>query len=136
MKKLGFTLVELLAAIVILALLSLITITTASTQYKKQKSKLLIKQQKMIKLAAEMYVTDNKLEIKKQDNDCFALTINFLIDEGYLDEDIKDVNTKELLKDSNLYINVSKESKKFNYTISDNTSDMCDILDLNEEGEL
>ena len=135
MKNKGFTLIELLAAIVLLAILTLITVTTASSQYKKEKSKLSLKQQKMIKLSAEMYVTDNKEAIKKQELNCFSLPVKFLIDEGYLDEDIKDVNTKELLKDSKLYVNVTQDLKKFSYDVKSDENDKCNTLSLTEEGE-
>ena len=136
MKNKGFTLIELLAALVLLALLSLITVTTASSQYKKGKTKLENNQKQMIKLSAEMYITDNKSEIAKQDIDCFSLDLKFLIDEGYLDEDIKDINTKELLKDSNFYVNVVKDARTYKYNISDNLEDKCEKLVLDKESEV
>ena len=56
----GFTLVELLAVIVILSLLLLLAVTTVSSQFKNSKDDLYDTQLNNIKLAAEMWGSDNK----------------------------------------------------------------------------
>ena len=135
MKNKGFTLVELLSSLILLALLALITLTTVSSQYKRSKSNLLNKQRKMIKLSASMYVTDNKDKFKDI-NDCVSLSINYLVNAGYLDEEIKSVKNNSPLKNSNMYVNVKKKANTFEYTVDDDTLNKCEEFSFNEDGEI
>ena len=80
----GFTLVELLAVIVILSLLLLLAVTTVSSQFKNSKDELYDTQLNNIKLAAEMWGSDNKVKLNSI-SDCVSLTLGYLKDEGYVD---------------------------------------------------
>lgn len=135
MKNKGFTLVELLSSLILLALLALITLTTVSSQYKRGKSNLLNKQRKMIKLSASMYVTDNKDKFKDI-NDCVSLSIDYLVNAGYLDEEIKSVKNNSPLNNSNTYVNVKKKANTFEYTVDDDTLNKCEEFSFNEDGEI
>ena len=96
MKKLnnrGFTLVELLAVIVILITIMSIAIPTISSSLERSKDKQNKAKIKNIEAAAELYITDNKNAINVIDGKYCTIEINKL--EGYLNsDDLKDVDNK------------------------------------------
>ena len=108
----GFTLVELLAVIVILSLLLLLAVTTVSSQFKNSKDELYDTQLNNIKLAAEMWGSDNKAKLNSI-SDCVSLTLGYLKDEGYVDANIKNTYTGELFKDNEVFVNITKETNRY-----------------------
>lgn len=129
MKKNAFTLIELLATIVILSLLVLFTITTVSSQYKNKKDSLYDNQLQTIKLAAEMWGSENKSKLEKYNNTaCVSITLGYLKNEGYIDSDIKNPKTGELLKDEDIFVNITPKSQGYTYEVSDTISKKCDSV--------
>lgn len=89
MKKNGFTLVELLAVIVILAILVLMAIpayNSISNNVKKKHNENVVK---YIELQAEKFVSEEKIT---SDTEEFSFTVGTLVSNGYLDEDGKEDN--------------------------------------------
>lgn len=87
MKKLnnkGFTLVELLAVLVILIAIMSIAIPSISSSLERSKDKQDKSRRKLLESAAELYVTDHKNKIKE--TPC-AIKIKTLLDENYIDEE-------------------------------------------------
>ena len=64
-NKKGFTLVELLAVITILGILSLGTIGYVNQMIDKSKKEKLSQQEKTVKMAAESYLQANRSELPK-----------------------------------------------------------------------
>lgn len=92
MKKLnnkGFTLVELLAVLVILIAIMSIAIPSISSSLERSKVKQNEARIKNIKSAAELYVTDNKNTIynKLNSQDSCYIDLNTLTTNGYLSSD-------------------------------------------------
>ena len=127
----GFTLVELLAVIVILSLLLLLAVTTVSSQFKNSKDELYDTQLNNIKLAAEMWGSDNKVKLNSI-SDCVTLTLGYLKDEGYVDANIKNTYTKELFKDDEVFVNITKETNRYKYEVFDDSSKLCSIVDFKD----
>ena len=127
----GFTLVELLAVIVILSLLLLVTVTTVSSQFKNSKDELYDTQLNNIKLAAEMWGSDNKVKLNSI-SDCVSLTLGYLKEEGYVDINIKNTYTGELFKDDEVFVNITKETNRYKYEVEDDSSKLCSIVDFKE----
>lgn len=127
----GFTLVELLAVIVILSLLLLLAVTTVSSQFKNSKDELYDTQLNNIKLAAEMWGSDNKVKLNSI-SDCVSLTLGYLKDEGYVDANIKNTYTKELFKDDEVFVNITKETNRYKYEVFDDSSKLCSIVDFKD----
>ena len=127
----GFTLVELLAVIVILSLLLLLAVTTVSSQFKNSKDELYDTQLNNVKLAAEMWGSDNKVKLNSI-SDCVSLTLGYLKDEGYVDANIKNTYTKELFKDDEVFVNITKETNRYKYEVFDDSSKLCSIVDFKD----
>ena len=104
MKKLnnrGFTLVELLAVIVILITIMSIAIPTISSSLERSKDKQNKAKKDNIKAAAELYITDNKNAVfstltsieEGKEKKCYIELTQLL---GYLDaDDLNDADDKE-----------------------------------------
>lgn len=113
MKRLnnkGFTLVELLAVLVILIAIMSIAIPSISSSLERSKDKQNGARKKVLESAAELYVTDHRNNI---DSSC-CVSLDKLKSENYVDEDaINDADGKKFEgviyfeKDSNTYEYVS-----------------------------
>ena len=85
MNEKGFTLVELLAAIAILGIVSLIAFPIVNDTIKNQKNKLYDRQIATIEDAAKSLTSRNTL-LLPENNSVSYLSINYLVKKGTLDE--------------------------------------------------
>lgn len=94
--KRGFTLIELMAVIVLLGLIGLIVFPSILNQLKKIDTSISEANKKLIYSAVDDYIDDNIEDYRATfDNDGeIVVNLNTLIDEGYLGKniDIKDYN--------------------------------------------
>ena len=127
----AFTLVELLAVIVILSLLILVAVTTVSSQFKNSKDDLYDTQLDNIRLSAEMWGSDNKVLLKSID-DCVSLTLGYLKEAGYVDVNIKNTYTREPFLDDEVFVNITKEENRYKYEVLDDKTKLCDVVDFEE----
>jgi len=125
MNNKGFTLVELLAVIIILSLLALLASTSVSKIVKDSKSDLYDTQINLIKSAAEAWGADNLYDLPEAGT-CKYLTLHDLKQYGLIDNEIKDPRTNELFPNE-LLIKISGTENKFglnNITYEINPSDI------------
>ena len=110
MKKLGkkgFTLVELLAVIVILIAITAIAIPTISSALERTKEKQNNQRKRILESAAEVFVSEHKNTFYAT---CIKLSV--LSNGGYVDEEaLKDADGKNFVG----YIDVDRESGKYIY---------------------
>ena len=122
MKK-GFTLVELLAVIIILGILSLIAGTTVTTFLKKGKTDLYNQQLKNVELACKNWGSENSdlIEEKFDSYNSIMVTIGYLQDKGYIDDNIKNVKDNKKINQNDIFIIITKSStsKKYDYELLD-----------------
>ena len=108
MKK-GFTLVELIAVIVLLSLIALFTFPSVNKTIKDRKEALYNVQIDNIKASAVSYIDKNGL---LKDNDKVIVTLCQLKQNGFTDEKIKNpINNKYIPDDSKVI--VTKDEKPF-----------------------
>ncbi len=122
MKK-GFTLVELIAVIVLLSLIALFTFPSVNKTIKDRKEALYNVQIDNIKASAVSYIDKNGL---LKDNDKVIVTLCQLKQNGFTDEKIKNpINNKYIPDDSKVI--VTKDERIFIYGTDGNTT--CTVND-------
>ena len=133
--KRGFTLVEMLATLIIIALISAIVIPSVSTLIKNNRVDMCNSQIENIESAARLWANDNLVYLPTKENDVvvsindlleskvdlndeygtLVLTVGYLQDEGYID-DVYDAVLKENI-DKDVAIKITKKGKTYNYEI-------------------
>lgn len=117
-NKKGFTLIELIMVIVIIAILSLVLVPNIFTFINKNNIKSCESLEKNIISAAKIYVTNNKYDLGF---DCSGqskgISLQSLVDSGDLTEPITNPVTKEEIGlDKTVKVTYDCDSKTFTYT--------------------
>ena len=100
MKNKAFTLIELLAVIIIISILVTLSSLGVTKIMKRSKEQLNNYQKKSIIDAAKIVVGDN-IDTVDLDDDCKYISLEYLINYGILDESITDV-----INNQNYYVKV------------------------------
>lgn len=117
MKK-GFTLVELLAVIIILGLLTIIAIPSIIGILNNEKENISDSMKNVIINASSLYIEDNSGVYPKVNNNVYCIKLESLVNDNRLSKPLKDpVTNKEI--DLNKYIKVSIINDLYNYDIVD-----------------
>lgn len=122
MKK-GFTLIEVLAVLVILAVIGMITVPAVTRIITESKQKSYDSQVELIIENAKRWATDNNY-LLPDDDSVYKLPVKRLIDEEYL-TNIKDGKLKNPLDSSKsmdgcVYINYNEEYNQYLYEYREN----------------
>lgn len=138
MKKLGnkgFTLVEVIAVVVILSVLSLLIVPSVSGLLNRSKENSYNDLINSIKLSCEQYINDNRynINIGSCNNngicDVSNVSVSFLVENGYLtptgtDSGVdyivnpKDKKSKMNMEDSLVKVTFDKNNKRFIYDLN------------------
>ena len=119
--KNGFTIVELLAVIIIISLLVTLTGLSTSKLVKNSKKTLTDIQKSEIINAAKIYMSDN-IGINIESGECKYITLSKLIEKGYI-ENIQDLDEAYI----KITLDESKILTDYIYVI-DNSIESCDEL--------
>ena len=128
MKK-GFTLIEILAAIVILGIIGLIAFPTVNSIINNNKEKLYQSQLEEIKLSAEKWAYQNMKILPTDENSTITLTIAELKKAGLLQLDFRNPKTGELFPNDMALI-ITFKNNKYVYTIDENSGTSIDEFDF------
>ena len=121
-NKKGFTLVELLAVIVILAIIIGIGITASMTISNKSRDKMYETKIEMIEKAATLYVQDKPSVLNENGG---LVTVKKLLDKGYLKKDNEDGTVRNPVDNKSLNNCSLKVTRKNNRYVAE-------IIDTNE----
>lgn len=114
-NKKGFTMVELLAAIVILGILSITAIASVTRLVSKSKDEQIVHQEKTAIMATQSYFQANKDELPKAIGESRKIPLSKLKSTNYLKNNIKNADGKSCMEDS--YVKVYKKSNSdYTYT--------------------
>ena len=100
MNNKGFTLMEILGVITLLALISLVVIMATTKPLKESKETLYQTQLEEIKSAAEMWRTDN-IELIPNTG-YYSITLKTLQDNGYIKKEIIDPRTEKKINENTI----------------------------------
>lgn len=129
MNRKGFTLVELLAVIVIIALLALITTTSVTKFVGDAKNNLSNVQIGLIKSAAEAWGADNINKFPEA-NKCSYITLKDLKNQGFIDSSVIDPKTNKKISDD-LKIKISNTLSEYgkeiiSYEVNPQNTNNCE----------
>lgn len=123
MNKKGFTLVELLAVIVLLGLVALIAAPAITGIIKKSKDSLSDSQKTSIELSAKNWATDNMLKLPKNDGQCICVSLRTLQAGGYADLEVKDPKTGDPM---DVIVTITRDEKMLLYEVDSNCLGACE----------
>lgn len=122
MKRNAFTLIELMAVLIILSLLSVIVVPTITKSLNNSKETAYEAQLDQIKKGAKGWATDHSRELPIKENDKINITLGGLIQAGYLESEIKNPVTQENFPNC-MYIEIKRYKNNYVYTVLDNELD-------------
>ncbi len=113
-SKNGFTLVELLAVIVILGILAGLSIVAVMRFIDRAREEQLASQEKVLTIAAKHYLQENRGLLPKNIGDTTRITAEVLLNNNYLTQDIQNAKKESCMTTS--YVDTKKESQtKYTY---------------------
>ena len=126
MNKKGFTLVELLAVIVLLTLLGVFTVSTVLEQTESNKSLVDQAPEKMLKAAAQEYVSLNSENFERKSGNVYCIEVARILETTNVED--MNANTKNKLSSTNTYVKVIFSKDNFEYDITSDCATNVDIL--------
>ena len=129
MKK-GFTLVELLGVIVILAVISMIAVPLIDRSINEGDEDLYNTQMNQILKAAKNYYAENLEKLNSVgggcDEECISdccVTLETLQEDGYLPTEVDNPKTGETFKPNEIVVLVTKNGQHFEYKVVDKSEE-------------
>ena len=116
-KNKGFTLIEILAVVIIIGLIFILVIHKITNSLKNKKNDIDVTTTNLVLSAAKLYVQDNSSKFDKIDGNISCVPISMLVKKGYLDSKIKNVtDDRDITNTKSVKITYNN---KFNYELVD-----------------
>ncbi len=117
-NKKGFTLVEILGVITIIAVLALIAIPTVDNIVTKNREKLYDSQIQTIKDGLKTWGNANAISLPEDGEDALLLSLGILKLAGFVDADIKDPNTN-LCFSNDMQLSITAVKEGYRYSVDE-----------------
>lgn len=127
MNRKGFTLVELLAVIVIIALLGLVVSTSVVKIINNSRQDMYENQILSIKNAAEVWGGEN-INLLPNEGECIYMTLGYLKNYGLIDDNVLDSRTNDKINDD-LKIKITNN---INNNYKSNIKYEVDVIDITD----
>lgn len=118
--KRGFTLIELMAVIIILGIVGMISVIAVDKVIKDNKGSLYNNQVVNIENAAKTWGTKHIKYLPENKDEAISIPLLVLKQDGILTKDIKDPRTEDLFY-NNMYIDISYENGAYVYNLIENS---------------
>ena len=128
MKKNGFTLIEILAVLIILGVVGLIVMPVVTNSLRESKDDLYNVQISNIKEAAKTWSADNMNKLPTTTGGNKNVNLKMLQDEGYIEENITNPKTDETFDPLKVCVNIKFNGKKYVYTVTDGTANCTNLF--------
>lgn len=115
MNKKGFTLVELLATVIVLTLVAVVTFPIVVNTIKELRESMNNSQQKIVVEAAHYWANDNLGLLPDETGEVYTLPVYKIQEAGYLNN----TTLKDLTNSDQLFfacVEIEKKAKKYTYT--------------------
>ena len=116
MKEKGFTLIELIGVIVLLAIIILITYPSIVNIIKKSNNKINSATSALIISGAKNMVDENKNSYPLTNGNVYCPTIEDLVNKGYVISDLETGNGNKI--DTKQYVKINVQNNKYQYEIT------------------
>ncbi|NLM63558.1 MAG: type II secretion system protein [Mollicutes bacterium] len=115
-KNKGFTLLEILSVMVLLSLIAILAFPTVDKYISETKEKMYEQQVNNIILMAKSWASENKVLLPKEEGEEITITLGMLMDEGYVEQTIKNPITKKpFLRSSEILIRKVSEIYEYEF---------------------
>lgn len=121
MKNKGFTLIEMLAVVVLLALLVMVSYPKVTEQIRLEKQKLKDNESQILYKSAYSYIEDNKNDYPVRSGNVFCISISDLNNKGRIP-----VTLKQLSYESKIKVTVAA-NLELNYSVIEKSEPCSDI---------
>ena len=122
--KNGFTLIEMMAVVIIISLISILTVPTIVNQIAERKTEIDSTTKQMIYDATDLYMTNKAVDYPKLQGNVYCISLDTLVQNGYLTSPIKDFtsgNQIPLTKKVRVTVkNIAGSLEYSDYTLIDN----------------
>lgn len=124
MKTKGFTLIELMGVIIILALITLIATPNIIDQIRKMNTEVSKTQLAVLEAAADNYLSLNQNQYKVDNGRVYCITLQEIIDAGILTDPVVDAGTGEVIS-NNTVIRATVKNNSFSYDLIEGSESTC-----------
>lgn len=116
-RKNGFTMVEMLGVVVLLAVICLLAFPPMLEQFRKSKNEISKATLQLITSGAEEYVNDRLNDFPSKQGNVYCVSLREIVENGYLNEPVVDVmNDTEYDLDLNV-VKITYDKNKFQYAL-------------------
>ena len=126
MNKKGFTLVELLAVIILIGLMGILIVPSVNKSIRDMLKESYEDQIQTIELAASNWATDNPYSLPAEDGGITTITLGTLKAGGYVDPDLINPDTDKSFP-NDLLIEITRKKKNFIYKVVEGSGTESDV---------